>query len=606
MNADPRASGLFLGAFFDELMAWGVRDVVVSPGSRSTPLAMVAYEASRRFPDRLRLMVDVDERGAAFVALGMAKASGRPAALICTSGTAVGNYYPAVLEAESSRVPLIVLTGDRPPRLQGLGAPQTCDQLNAFGAHVRAFRQMPLPAADDAALAFARQAAREACLAAAPLAGFPSASEPRLAGACTGGPVHVNFPFEEPLKPNVDADDLFVAGRRPGAAGAAESALPHLIAAPAAPVAADAARLAALVASRRALVLAGEGTCATVAEAQDVLAWARAFDLPLLADPLSGLRSFDDPLVIDNYDTVLGGMADHLMPQVVIRFGRYPVSKRAAATFGTAEALHIVVDPLETRDFNDATDVFVRCEPAAFARALADARADAAAPSDRHAFSAAWIAANDEARARIASVDAAATGTFEGSFVRRVTELAPPDSCLFSANSMAVRALDTFYLKGTKRLTVLANRGLNGIDGTVSSAVGAACSFKQTTLVIGDLALLHDVNALALQRELLRAPGAGTASAPSLVVVLLNNNGGAIFDMLPQQSPDPYFERLFLTPQDVDFAAVAAAFSVPYRRAETPAAFDEAYCAFLGAPGISLIEVPVPLGGLKERYAPYW
>ena len=114
------------------------------------------------------------------------------------------------------------------------------------------------------------------------------------------------------------------------------------------------------------------------------------------------------------------------------------------------------------------------------------------------------------------------------------------------------------------------------------------------------------MNALALQRELLRAPGAGTASAPSLVIVLLNNNGGAIFDMLPQQSPDPYFERLFLTPQDVDFASAAAAFAVPYCRAETPAAFDEAYCAFLGTPGISLIEVPVPLGGLKERYAPYW
>ena len=166
MRADPTASALFLGAFFDELERWGVHDVVVSPGSRSTPLAMTAYELSRRFPDRLRLFVDVDERGAAFFALGLAKASGQPAAVICTSGTAVANYYPAVLEAESSRVPLIVLTGDRPARLQGLGAPQTCDQLNAYGSHVRAFRNMPEPAADAAAIAFARQAAREACIAA--------------------------------------------------------------------------------------------------------------------------------------------------------------------------------------------------------------------------------------------------------------------------------------------------------------------------------------------------------------------------------------------------------------------------------------------------------
>ena len=150
MRADPTASALFLGAFFDELERWGVHDVVVSPGSRSTPLAMTAYELSRRFPDRLRLFVDVDERGAAFFALGLAKASGQPAAVICTSGTAVANYYPAVLEAESSRVPLVVLTGDRPARLQGLGAPQTCDQLNAYGSHVRAFRNMPEPAADAA------------------------------------------------------------------------------------------------------------------------------------------------------------------------------------------------------------------------------------------------------------------------------------------------------------------------------------------------------------------------------------------------------------------------------------------------------------------------
>ena len=166
MRADPAASALFLGAFFDELERWGVHDVVVSPGSRSTPLAMTAYELSRRFPDRLRLFVDVDERGAAYLALGLAKASGQPAAVICTSGTAVANYYPAVLEAESSRVPLIVLTGDRPARLQGLGAPQTCDQLNAYGSHVRAFRNMPEPAADAAAIALARQAAREACIAA--------------------------------------------------------------------------------------------------------------------------------------------------------------------------------------------------------------------------------------------------------------------------------------------------------------------------------------------------------------------------------------------------------------------------------------------------------
>lgn len=624
MSADPRATALFLGAFFDELARWGVHDMVVSPGSRSTPLTMTAFELSRREPGRLRVFVDVDERGAAFFALGLAKASGHPAAVVCTSGTAVANYYPAVMEAESSRVPLVVLTGDRPPRLQGLGAPQTCDQLNAYGNHVRAFRQMPLPSADGAALAFARQAAREAVIAAGE--------------ECFGGPVHLNFPFDEPLKPDFSAEGLFESARRLDVSR--ETSVP--VSQQLAP--SDAGRLAALLADRRALVYAGEGTCTGELEAGKVLNWARAFRLPLLADPLSGLRSSDDPLVIDNYDSVLGpgGAApDGLAPEVVVRFGRYPVSKKATQLVAAARPVQIVVDPLETRDCNAATDVFVRCRPSELAGSLGfayDVRTIDYDPDDvQRAFARAWIDANDAARKRIASVDDAEAG-FEGAFVRRVVELAPEGSCLFSANSMSVRALDTFYLKSAKRLAVLCNRGLNGIDGTVSTALGAAQHFAQTTLVTGDLALLHDLNALALQRELRlqreaaacfsasldaassKAAGAVTpghatdaasdnvapGAVPSIVIVLLNNNGGGIFDMLPQKSEDPYFERLFLTPQDVDFRAAAQAFGVPYRRADTVPAFDEAYRALLGTPGISLVEVRVPLSGLKDRYAPYW
>ena len=159
-------TALFVAAFFDEMVRWGVREVVVSPGSRSTALAMAAYELEQRRPQDLRVYVDIDERGAAFLGLGLAKASGCPVALVCTSGTALANYYPAVIEAETSRVPLIVLSGDRPPQLQGLGAPQTTDQLKAYGSHVRSFRAMPTPRGRDRDIAFARQAAREAVLAA--------------------------------------------------------------------------------------------------------------------------------------------------------------------------------------------------------------------------------------------------------------------------------------------------------------------------------------------------------------------------------------------------------------------------------------------------------
>ena len=655
---------------------------------------MCAYELSRRAPERLRLFVDVDERGAAFFALGLAKAGGRPAALICTSGTAVANYYPAVLEAESSRVPLIVLTGDRPPRLQGLGAPQTCDQLKAYGDHVRAFRQMPLPSADAASLAFARQAAREAVIAAGGDVGVGEAAAAavcadgcgvtaRIAGCCAGGPVYLNFPFDEPLKPDLSTAGLFDGGRkcvacsdvavgveaaacagvtvRPEAAASAEAtddaaaarigvadvsretSVPSLGIVPSGVVSvrvtmtSEAARAVSdLLAGARALMLAGEGTCSTVEEARAVLAWARAFGVPLLADPLSGLRSFDEPFVIDNYDSVLGagGAApEGLRPQVIVRFGRYPVSKRATQFVAATRPVQIVVDERETRDFNAATDVFVPCRPIEFARAMMGARTEGEAeaslsPSSfRQEFLAAWMAANEQARARIVAAacndagDGAvgatgtgvpeATATFEGAYVRRVVELAPEGSCLFAANSMSIRALDTFLLKSDKRLAVLCNRGLNGIDGTVSTALGAAQRFAQTTLITGDLTLLHDLNALALQRELRvqrdQAVARGEREcAPSIVIVLLNNNGGGIFDMLPQRSDEAYFERLFLTPQEVDFQAASRAFSVPYCRAETVAAFDKAYRAALGVPGISLIEVRVPLRGLKERYAPCW
>ncbi len=661
--ADPRATARFLGAFFDELAKWGVRNVVISPGSRSTPLSMIAYELSCRAPQRMSTYVDIDERGAAFLALGMAKASGRPAALVCSSGTAIANYYPAILEAESSRVPLIVLTADRPPQLQGLGAPQTCDQSHAYGTHVRACRGMPLPADDEGSLRFARQAAREACIAALGSCEFPQnqgAQNPsapigtpqRLAGACFGGPVHLNFPFDEPLKPDVTLPDLFDAGI-PCAGSAADSTGPEAkpVRNPQLPVGvaqvrgvmegAAAAQLARELLASSVLLLAGEGSCATYEEAQRVLAFARAFAIPVLADPLSGLRSLDDPLVIGNYDSVLqpGGISpdEALNPQVVVRFGRYPVSKSAtqwARAREDAGVLQVVVDPLETRDTNAATTVFVRMKPADFAqsmeRALRREDGPATAGANDLSFANAWQRVEEAAAKRIAAVDAGKGSDpddFEGAYVRRVLELAPAGSCLFAANSMSVRAVDTFYLKGAKQLIVLANRGLNGIDGTVSTAIGASRCFGRTTLITGDLTMLHDLNSLALQRELRvqrqLADIAGDANrtpeqaakrntcetdtgAQGITIVLLNNNGGAIFDMLPQKSQEAYFERLFLTPQDVDFQAAVAAFGVPYSKTATLAEFDRAYRASLDVPGISFIEVPVPLQGLRERYADYW
>ena len=683
-----RAAARAVGAFFDELARMGVRHVVVAPGSRSTPLAMVAYELSRRAPERLQVHVDVDERGAAFLALGIGKATGVPACVVCTSGTAVANFYPAVMEAESSRVPLIVLTGDRPARLQGLGAPQTCDQLNAYGSHVAAFRQMPALGAAEADARFARQAALEAFAAAcgnekrgqtlflidgdekgkqglslgegggAGPSEAAGAGWPGVADGC-GASVHFNFPFDEPLTPDLKDPELFVCGRRAtadslcdfadekdgvfangsradAAAAAAEAPHARIVAGRRMLSDDDARAIARLLAGKRALVLAGEGSVRGEADASALLAWAHATAAPVVADPLSNLRGFDDPFVIDNYDNVLA-RDDWPRPDVVVRFGRWPVSKRATSAIAAARPMQIVVDRRETRDFNVATDLFVACDPWEFVHAMRDASSTAAPRADgseasltpaeeASEFAQAWIAANDAERARIEAADATPEGE-EGAFMRAVVDLLPDASCLFMASSMAVRALDTFYTKRSKRLRVLCNRGLNGIDGTVSSAVGAAMALGSATLVIGDLAKLHDLNALALQRELVGPPAAASAealaardaasapdasvdeaprTAPSLTIVLLNNNGGAIFDMLPQQSDDPYFERLFLTPQDVSFADAACAFGVPHQTVSEVGAFRAAYADALGRSGISIVEVRLPSEGVKERYGCYW
>lgn len=651
-TADPREVARFLGAFFDELATWGVHDVVVSPGSRSTPLSMTAYELSCRAPERMRVYADIDERGAAFFALGLAKASGRPAALVCSSGTAIANYYPAVLEAESSRVPLIVLTADRPPQLQGLGAPQTCDQLHAYGNHVHAFRAMPLSAGDEASLRFSRQAAREACASALGACATPgshdatakaAAATDRIAGTCFGGPVHLNFPFDEPLKPDFAQEDVFAGGKPETKGAASEEPFAAALTGTCGLVqprgvvdGVVGAHLAQTLLVGRALLLAGEGSCSTAAEAREIMDFARAFALPVLADPLSGLRCCDDALLVENYDSVLnaGGIVPDaaLNPQVIVRFGRYPISKKATQWARRCEGsgvMQIVVDPLETRDTNAATTAFVRAVPVDFARSMTRALhtegGPATAAAHDHAFAAAWQRANADAAQRIVRADTDANGQadeFEGAYVRRVLELAPDGSCLFAANSMSVRAVDTFALKGGKCLCVLANRGLNGIDGTISTALGAAQYFGRTTLVVGDLTMLHDVNALALQREMrvqreLAGRNKPDAEAsrdsaetcvfgPGITIVLLNNNGGGIFDTLPQKSSDAYFERLFLTPQDVNFASAAAAFAVPYAKVMSLQAFDQAYCETLDRPGISLIEVPVPLEGVRERYGEYW
>ncbi len=573
----PEETGLFLDNFFAQLKRCGVRNVVVSPGSRSTPLAMKAYE---HFGD---VYIDVDERGAAFFALGLAKATGNVVALVCTSGSAVGNWMPAVLEAEASRVPLLLLSADRPPRLQGMDAPQTCDQLHLFGSHVKKFAQMPLPSADDATLAFARQTAMDACIAA-------HGALPNVASA-DAGPVHLNFPFEEPLKPAKCTSPVET------------SSLPATVVAGQGLMPADVAGLFNLIAGKRVIALCGEGTCESVADARALLNFAHMRNIPLLADPLSGLRCYSDTMIIDHYDAIFGGSrAPHA--EVIVRFGRWPVSKRAMQAIQRMDALQIVVDMRNPRDFTSSTGLFVRCAPTVFAEAMVnyDSKETASSRACRE-----WCELNNEAADVVRGVRLRRdNGELEGAYVYETLEAAPAGSLLYCANSMSIRALDTFYCKADKQLRVLCNRGLNGIDGTLSSAIGAAQVYEQTTVITGDLAFLHDINALALQNEMHLRRMRDRRQTPSIIIVLLNNGGGGIFDMLPQKSQEPYFERLFLTPQAVDYKRVADGFGVTFRTVSSVNSFRRTYASLLGEAGINIIEVLVPLAGVKERYGDYW
>lgn len=622
MKADPTATARFLGAFFDELYRLGVRDVVVSPGSRSTPLAMVAFEMSQRQEFDLRLFLDVDERGAAFFALGRAKATHRPACVICTSGTATANFFPAVLEAESSRVPLVVLTGDRPPRLQGLGAPQTCDQLKLYGDHVRLFRQMPLPENDATQPAFARQVARES---------YAHAMGP--AAAYTGGPVHINFPFEEPLKPDMSVADLFegarsllahgASGKRSDSASREDEApslakrdtsskvqhapctasqIPGVIAGQSSLALPIATQLLTFIRAHQTALLVGEGIRHDErGEGDALLDFAKRFSIPVLADPLSNVRACDASEVISAYDAICK-QEDVPLFDLIIRIGRYPISKSATQRIEQQRPLQIVIDPLETRDFNAGTDVLVQVTPQAFFEGLQQAtdlqEANSSASAQQKSYLAQWQSAEAKARMSADSI-IKADAAIEGACVRAIARQLQPDSLLFAANSMAIRWVDTFAHNISA--TILCNRGLNGIDGTLSTALGAAQDFQHAVFLTGDLTLLHDISAFAMQRELLVAQAAAGHEVPHMVIVLLNNHGGGIFDMLPQKSEDAYFERLFLTPQQIDFSHIAAAFDVPYAQVRNAQAFEMQLAAFLENKGISLIEVTVPLSGVRER-----
>ncbi len=536
------------------LAAHGVKDVVVCPGSRSTPLAL----AVARHP-ALRVWMHLDERSAGFFALGIARARHRPAAVLCTSGTAVANLLPAVVEAHLARVPLLLLTADRPPELRDNGAPQTIDQIGIFGRNVRWFIDLPVP--QMTLLPFLRATLGRAI---------------GLTQIAPAGPVHLNLPFREPLVPDRSLMATLLAQT------------PSSVQVTPARRMLGGAELATLASSlieyRRGLIIAGPDCPADLGPLLTILAHRLRF--PVLADPLSGVRygPHTDDYILGAYDAFLRDerFVTHYAPEVVLRFGAMPTSKPLLLYLQHhPQARQLVIDGgAGWREPTSLAREHLQVDEHWFCLALADALAS----SQREGptlWLRAWQTAEQTARTTIqAHLLAQETISEPGLFARLGTWL-PNGTTLFVGNSMPVRDCDTFLAPRSTPLYVIGNRGANGIDGLVSTALGlAAGDATPLVMALGDLSLIHDTNGLIAAR----------LHRLNATILLINNDGGGIFSFLPQASETDQFELLFGTPHGTDFAPLAALYGAQYTLASDWATVHAALqSSFAG--GLHLIEI---------------
>jgi 2-succinyl-5-enolpyruvyl-6-hydroxy-3-cyclohexene-1-carboxylate synthase len=555
-----------LRAFAAELVAAGVTDAVVCPGSRSTPLAL----ALRTAPG-LRVRVLLDERAAAFFALGIARTSGRPVVLLATSGTAVAEFHPAVIEAGQSRVPLVVLSADRPPELRDRGAPQTIDQERIYGRAAKWYAELPLFDGDPATEAHVRSIAGRAVATAA---------------AGPAGVVQLNVPFREPLLP--DAPLSPEHGGVP-----ASSVAPPFTSAIAGRSVLDeelVAELAALLGrTPRGLIVAGPDDDPELPAALAGLALATGF--PILADPLSGLRTgpHDRSRVVSRADQLVrpGPWIDGHRPDLVIRTGAMPTSKPILQLLERARPGLVVIDgDGGWREPALLPATFVHADAAATARALTVRLGS----NVRHtSWTRDWM---DAERAAVRAMDgwlAALDEPFEGAPFPALAAALPDGAVLWAGNSMPVRDLDGWLPSTERAITVRSNRGANGIDGVVATALGsAAASAGPVALVVGDVSFLHDLNALVISK----------LHGLSATIVLVNNDGGGIFSFLPQAQPGvpagsglpAHYEELFGTPHGIDVAPIVTALGGEHR-CVTHVELEAAIRDSMGRRGVRVLEL---------------
>ncbi|MHC5249780.1 2-succinyl-5-enolpyruvyl-6-hydroxy-3-cyclohexene-1-carboxylic-acid synthase [Enterococcus sp. LJL90] len=522
----------YLLAFIHGLRQAGVTQAVISPGSRSTPLALLLY----RDPT-IQTHILVDERSAGFFAVGLAKSSGEAIALVCTSGTAAANYYPAICEAKASNLPLVVLTTDRPPELRNVGAPQAMDQQNLYGNQVKQFSELNVPEAGDNLLRYSYWQ------------GFTNSL---VAQEVPKGPVQINLPLREPLLPvevelDVNQFSTEVFKKTSVNFELTGTSFEKLF-------------------EKKGLIVVGGSQ--SIETAQKLLALAEKLQWPIVGDPLTSLGNCGkiSRQYLKHAELVFDQLEATFVPEVVLRFGTLPVTKNVMLYLKNLAAEDIswlfIDESHEKKDQLQLTNLLI----AATAGEFCDAVLKLSLQTVNEAWSEAFY--QREKLAVKAQQQTFLNAAFsESHAARELSNQLEQGEQLLVANSNAIRYFDRFSQVSEKKYTVYGNRGVNGIDGLVSTTAGLATNSKQTYLLIGDLALFHDMNGLQAMRQLKQ----------SVTIILLNNNGGGIFSHLSQnQLPPTEFDALFGTPLNLDFKKAAALYEAGYQAVATATEFKAA------------------------------
>lgn len=528
----------------ETLKRLGLTTAVICPGSRSTPLAIALAQA-----DGIDAIPVLDERSAAFFALGIARKSELPVAIICTSGTAGANFYPAVIEARESRVPLLVLTADRPPELRNCHSGQTIDQLKLFGTYPNWYAELALPSLEMGTLSYLRQTvihAWERLL-------YP-----------VWGVVHLNIPFRDPLAPLPDgtsSNSLISQFQSEDFFAGITTLSPSLLVPT--PLSEAEARpstwgfrphLHEWLKSDRGIIIAGLAQPQKAREYCGAIAQlSKTLKFPVLAEGLSPVRNYADlnPYLISTYDLILRNheLAQQLTPEVVIQVGELPTSKELRTWLDSTQPRRWLIDPCDQNlDPLHGKTTHLRLSVEQIAQICP------VEPKSITSYLQLWCTTEAKVRTAVDETMATMNQMFEGKAAWLLSRILPSGTPIFIANSMPVRDVEFFWKPSNSAVRSFFNRGANGIDGNLSTALGMAHRNQSGVMLTGDLALLHDTNGFLLRNKFVG----------HLTIVLINNNGGGIFEMLPISNFEPPFEEFFATPQDINFARLCATYDVEH------------------------------------------